>query len=537
MSRQPRPAVLRIVAAAALTLAVAAAGALPAASSAESTPSVVTVPAAGSSIIPPLSLSATFPGPGGKITLFDDEGHELPPTGAGVTVDGNRLVFSNPDLERGRYTLRWEYLGTTGASDFIVSTGQPNYIPDARETESGSRFNLVPLGVGLGLASLILVALRRRLLVAVPLAVLMLAGSGAAGWAMSQERPTELTACLTIGTEWNEERRECAKEWVLASGGQQPDRLVAALQMVSAEKRLGAAENQPCHNISHDVGRELANRGADVAALAAADPGLCAWGLTHGALERKAVLLTDDSWKKLAAQVCVPFSGEAAIQCAHGLGHASALRSNSNMEFSYATCQQLDHIGPVSVSSCAEGATMNWTSRLQFSADGGAIDRSLLGFPQTPFIAATCQDLEDATRAGCWRGAFLYLGSTQQLKDPDLPLDLLAILSFCSGLERDDLACIYSAMFHAGDFPRAIPQEESVTGCSSLTGVQRHVCMQGSVNGWVNRGFEGQRQYTQQNRARRCSGFAAGFSDADRTVCAGLAILDKFTLERRPSES
>jgi hypothetical protein len=180
---------------------------------------------------------------------------------------------------------------------------------------------------------------------------------------------------------------------------------------------------------------------------------------------------------------------------------------------------------------------MNWTARLQMAVAGTTVDRSLLGVPQTPFIAATCPELEGPVRTGCWRGAFLFLSATFNLDDPELPLTLPEILSFCSGLERDDLACIYSAMFHAGDFPRGITLEESAAGCAVLNGVQRHVCMQGSVNGWVNRGFEEQRQNSAENRVRRCAGFTAGFSDADRAACAGTALIDGFTLERLPAAS
>ncbi len=528
-SRSTRP--MRF-AAGLLTVAVALLAYLPTASGA---PVVTTSPTAGERVISPLMLTATFPGPGGALRLLDDEGHELPPTGPGVVVDGSSVVFHNPDLEPGQYRLEWSYSGEKGGNEFIVTGGRVDFEPAAAAAPERGGFNPLPFGVGALLALLVVAALRRRLVIAIPFAALILSAGAGTSWALSQEPPLDLTACVTIGDKFTPERQQCAADWVLDTAGTDPLQVVEAIQVVSDEKRLGVSEEQPCHNVSHTVGRELANRGGDVTALAKTDPGLCAWGLTHGALERKAVLSNDTEWKTIAVDVCDGLKDEAAIQCAHGLGHANALRSNSNLTYSYDICVEL--ATDLLRSACAEGATMNWTFRLQIAAGaavptGGPVDRSLLGSPQVPFLGPVCGELEGPLRAGCWRGAFLYLASSIPIRDPDIPNEISDVVSYCRDLGRDSLACIYASMYHAGDFPRAIPQEQSVAACTTLAGVQRLVCMQGNVDGWVARGAESGREYSPENRTARCSTFTTGFTREERDACVGPTYLDSFTLER-----
>ena len=532
MTRKPGPTLAMRLVGGLLTVAAALLVCLPAASA---EPTVTTYPAAGERTISPLRLSATFPGPGGTLRLLDGEGHTLPPTGPGVVTEGSSLVFHNPNLEAGKYRLEWKYGGAEGATEFIVTTGRADFEPETAAGTEQSGFNFLPLGVGALLALLLTTALRRRPLVALPFAALILSAGAGTSWVLSQKPPLDLTACVTIGETFGPERQDCASEWVLSTAGTDPVQVVDAIRVVSDEKRLGVSEEQPCHNVSHAVGREIANRGGDVTALAKNDPGLCAWGLTHGALERKAVLSTDDEWAAIAADVCDGLGEQAAMQCAHGLGHANALRSNSNLSYSYDICDEL--ISDLLVSACAEGATMNWTFRLQYAAAAalpteGPIDRSLIGNPQVPFLGPFCRELDGPLRAGCWRGAFLYLASTALLRDPDLPNEISDVISYCRDLGRDALACIYTSTYHAGDFPRAITQEESVAACATLAGEQRIVCMQGNVEGWLSRGAESGREYSLENRSARCATFTRGFTREEREACVGPKYLDPFTLER-----
>ena len=487
---------------------------------------VNTIPAAGARLNgSPIDITATFPSTHGVLDLVDSSGRSLPPTGKGSEHKGNTVIFHNPELDVGVYTLRWSYDGVTGSHSFSV--GEPRVYEQIGSERQGPATRvspLIPLTTGAVLTALVVVSLRRR-----PI----LAFSGGAAIALtvtvltlalisSPPPSSSLTVCTTLQAEFSVAKQDCAARWVVANSGDSPVKVVTLIDSLLGNEALGSANENPCHNVAHSVGRILVEKGWSVDSLVGVDTGNCFWGLTHGALERDAQISSDSQWSTITRTACdTTRSFDDMIQCAHGLGHANAFRTNSEPLAGIALCENLAHLGDYALIECSAAVFMSLASRMPLAlGPDGRFDDSQLS-TTAHFPIQLCSTLTGPYKIGCWKGSMNYLQLILRTIEPLYQLPAVAL--FCAQQAAEDASlCLAGMGYHSGDLPRAIPQNEVASACRALSDVLKLACIRGFALGAIDR--PDRTPLTEAEHARElvmyCEKFTDGYSDALRRLCA-----------------
>lgn len=500
--------------------------------SADTAPIVTTNPVADSTLGgSPLTLTVSFPGPGGSLSLWDRLGIELPPTGKGIETDGNVVTFHNPMLDSGWYELRWTYQDSSGFSRFKVGEVlEASWTTSTTDEKKPRGAPIAVYVVGFVLVLLAVAALRKKPIVAVVVVAALVSASLGAGALLGSgtaSKPASLSLCIALGNDGDRSsiatKYNCAANWVIETAAGDAAKMSQLISSLKGNTALGDSNSQPCHNVSHSVGRLLVERGYEISKLAAVDTNDCFWGMTHGALERSAQISTDAEWARTAVEACADAKNDGAlIQCTHGLGHANGYRTNNDATVGLAICATLAGLGDEAISQCSSATIMSWTARMALVMRyDGTVDRSQLNNPKVLFPMEICPTLKGPLREGCWAGAMNFL---QAVLNTDEPLyQLPGIVKFCQEQGSDASTCISFMAYNSGSLPRAIPHSDVARACVSLPQDLKVSCMQGYAHGNVDRQSENtavQAAYSIEVE-KQCALFVNGYSAAERKLCLG----------------
>jgi hypothetical protein len=229
----------------------------------------------------------------------------------------------------------------------------------------------------------------------------------------------------------------------------------------------------------------VAREGSISKALSNADT-LCASGFLHGVLEGGAPLLETAVFAEEIKGVCGSASDEATLQCAHGIGHASALRLNSRLRESADVCLGLTS-QPQAV-QCVLGASMLYGVWI-----GNMVARSTDPAQYTPpgspigEIGEVCLDKRfvsdpDMLKA-CLEGMFVYLKSGVDVLAllPRAWSDIYEVGSWCATLatSRPDLEMACFSALGSGSALRLHESPANMSGvcATALTGDGVNACI------------------------------------------------------------
>lgn len=409
-----------------------------------------------------LAFPAPGPGPEVEVTLQDDEGYRYPPA-VPSEITGSELRYFTPQLPDGTYTVSWSG-PFAGSSVFSVringssaalnpSVATPGTTDPAAELATGDPATdprgLSPwlvLIVTLSIAVLLALLARRHRRLALVATALLIATASAAVWVGRTTSPTDARArCLGLE---GEPRLECLTAVVLAAYD-------ATGEIRAATEELHAVEQDPrfrsaygesvCHSVAHMAARVVVAREGSISRVTADADLLCASGFLHGALEGGAPLLSTELFSEEVLGVCGSGTDNGALECAHGIGHAAALRFNSRIFEAADLCLALAN--EPQVTQCLLGVSMlsgNWVGNMAardatpaaFTPPGVLVGQ--IGEPclDPRFIA-----VPDRFRA-CLEGIFFYMKSgaeiVERLPAPWDSVDTIA--AWCVDVVRDHAA-------------------------------------------------------------------------------------------------
>jgi len=177
-----------------------------------------------------------------------------------------------------------------------------------------------------------------------------------------------------------------------------------------------------CHEVAHLVGQKILQSTVDVTASLKGSSGACALGYIHGVGEAAARHIpTDDVYRDLAS-VCydkkVFLDDRSIVECAHGFGHAIAVRTNVSFAESVAICYE--HLVETALEdSCVEAVAMisgEWIANQLIRTESftASLPRN---YPSSDLLL-WCSILESrpSSHAACMSGLVtLYKGSADSL--------------------------------------------------------------------------------------------------------------------------
>jgi hypothetical protein len=428
--------------------------------------SVQVSPAANTSLEwPPREIKLSFQSGNApasmQVTLVDDEGLRYPPA-LETTTNGADVVFNPPSLPAGVYTVSWDG-AAAGSYQFAVTTGNaeelgPTESSDVTDTSAvvNSEGSNVPLKAlmllsVIALAGVLIFRFRPRRVV-VALLVVTVALSGVYVLRPASNSMEGRQRCLEFS---GDPRLDCLAAVALERydvGG--VTATLAELRSLSSDPLFRPEYGEHvCHSVAHLAARVIVAREGSISkALSNADT-LCASGFLHGVLEGGAPLLETSVFTDEVKGICGPASDEATFQCAHGIGHATALRLNSRLRESADVCIGLAN--QQQAVQCVLGASMLYGVWI-----GNMVARSTDPAQYTPpgspigEIGEVCLDKRftsdpDMFRV-CLEGMFVYMKSGAEVLAllPRAWSDINEIGSWCATLatSRPDLemACFAS---------------------------------------------------------------------------------------------
>ncbi len=424
--------------------------------------------------------------------------HEIPLTGAGPVLTGSLLSVPVPELEGGSYELRWSVDGRQGAVPFGITSEtygtdgekviRPTVLePGTSPDSSGPLWILAAAGVMLGL--FIAVAVRKRRILAVvafvAVAAVGIAGSIVLAPTSSDASEVPLSKCRSYPA-GSVDRFTCLRDYVFASSSTPTGMMNVLDSLRSDASVVGGPELQTCHNVAHLLGRHLVEKGFPITEVVSADRGWCSFGLMHGALENGARLSTDDAWREVLVDVCSSFTGETALQCSHGAGHGTALRTNNSLSEGVSMCKGMS--GQESerlLWQCATGLFMGYSIRvniaMRYSTDADVA--AALPDPDERFMPDLCPTFEGSVRSACWLGAFrhLSLGNVSMFADDERFTSLKANLDICDA-QTDANLCVEGVVMRAADPETGRTQADVAKLCGSYSDKLWEGCAMSLVN-------------------------------------------------------
>lgn len=164
-----------------------------------------------------------------------------------------------------------------------------------------------------------------------------------------------------------------------------------------------------CHQAAHWAGRQVRERGK-IAELIAVEDGTCDFGITHGAVENLHSIVDDGAFYEAANLVCgsVP-TGIIRYNCAHGLGHALAIRSRGSILELMRACGAL---AAADQAGCVTAAAMAYTSERASLADDVAVEIAPIPDEQ---LGSLCETVRGVAADTCWQQiGGMFLGEIEQ---------------------------------------------------------------------------------------------------------------------------
>jgi len=459
--------------------------------------------------IPPIELivdvnsASSIP----KFQLWDiTSNHLIPLSDFLPQLSNSTLILPVPELESGNYELRWTLNEQDGILPFAISAesfgtdGEKVIRPSSQVTDvaTGSQSSKwFFAGAAIMLALLLSSALRKRRFLAITI-FFLISGLGLAGSILtspesqSQSAPS-LSKCRTFN-QGSVERYTCLRDYVFASASS-PGAMMDVLDSLRTDfSVVGPPELQSCHNVSHLLGRLLVEKDFPISQVVSADKGLCAFGLMHGALENGARLSTDQEWRTVLVDVCSSFTGESALQCAHGAGHGTALRTNNSLTTGVPMCKEMT--GPLSeklIWQCATGLFMGYGVKVNIAMRYNLVDdlKAALPDPNEIYLPAICPSFEDPIRNACWLGAFRHLGldNYAMFANDERFTSLRYNLDLCQK-QSDAEVCAGGVALRAADPASGRTESEIAATCSLYSQSVWEGCSRSLVNSSAGRNSE-----------------------------------------------
>ena len=434
-----------------------------------------------------------------SVELWDlTSGFELPLTGAGVgEIDGVTVAYL-PELEQGAYEIRW--VGEKGPRTETFSVEVQSFSTNGElvvrsqtslpEVEFGPLWFVAVVGATFGLFAVVL--LRRRVVLAA-LAFVVLSGAGVAGAMVAGtggDATMSLAACRAL-PDGSEQRFTCLRDYVYTSAAT-PTAMMDVLDGLRTDGSIvGDSEQHTCHNVGHLLGRLLVEKKYPIVEVVRAERGLCDYGLLHGALENGGRMMSDAEWGDALATVCSTFTGDAGLQCAHGAGHGTSIRTNGAVDPSLAMCAKMG--GPEAerlLWQCATGVFMGYANRTMIALRFPTVEamEASLPAPQQMYMPSMCASLSGVVREACWLAGFQFLGSTSvgMLQDDDRFTSLDVNVDFCSTMP-DAGDCIQGVMVRARAKAVGRSDAEVIGACARHDGDLWDNCILGFVQSEVAR--------------------------------------------------
>jgi len=386
-------------------------------------------PLAGEQVpIPPREVTL-LDGAADRAQLVDVDGRQVPLSRE--QYRGDTVLLAN--LLAGEYTLQSPHGQATfqvtsgGAEDAVVSQ------PIEQDMNASWLLLLLPAS-GLLLAGVLLA--RRRTMAGVSLAVGM---AGLSGVIFAVQEPDELPSI-----------EACTAAYPLGSAEQERcliDRLTQTLEREGVHAAVGELRDTQiaaCHDVGHELGRrawliagpeEALQRGLE----------LCANAYYHGAVYGAATYMDDEQFLPLAARHCLMIydtDSPHMSSCAHGVGHAAALRLGGDLYESMAVCDDMLPDREDFVLEC-RGAALSEYSLHYFQSQAMGAD------PAPPGVAPEqlCGEVEDELVSYCYGGvAMAHAADASGRRDGGRYQGADALLQLCvDEFEPGDelrLACI-----------------------------------------------------------------------------------------------
>jgi len=397
------------------------------------------VPAPGSTVDwPPTAIRILHRSPNsapavGIRLLLASSGTPLHIVPSVEVVDGVQLV-QVPQLTNGSYTFSYVHNGIRASQSFevLISRNIPNELVGALgSSESWLPSWLVPAVVGVMAAAMFMVLyvvrLRklskfRRRAYLVSFWLFLAAAGSIFPFLVQNTAVQDEEACLLL---YSVNRNECLAEMGLGIfSAEGVPAVMLFLEDLDADPRFVSRNGEHvCHEVAHLVGQKILQSALDVTASLKGSSGVCGLGYIHGVGEAAARHVpTDDVYRHLAS-LCYDkevFSGDdrSTRQCAHGFGHAVAVRTNVSFAESVALCDE-NLVGTALEDSCVEAVAMvsgEWIANqiIRTRSFTASLPRN---YPSGDLLL-WCSILESrpSSHAACMRGlASVYKGSVEGL--------------------------------------------------------------------------------------------------------------------------
>lgn len=357
-------------------------------------------PFLSSDVFPPrvLEVPGLSGDPGaGSVRLLDAGGAEIPLTGPGAVFESGVLRVYPPRLPVGEYRVVY----ATG--EYPVTVGKPPF-PSLGGGSGSSSSPILPLALlALAVPAVVLLALPRRRLLAVPLL-----GAAAVGGVLLMSGGSEVRP-LTNGDPCalSSLVEDCGSQYVLGVFGSEGPQAAAA-----ELRRLASMENSPwasiCHEIAHDLGSRTFRLTADPLESISAGFTDCSLGYVHGVLEAMGTYLPDEAFPAAVVTACarldelfLPEGAQSIFGCHHGVGHAAMWRFNESLADAMPVCDRFPL--PRQQEECKVGAIMEWVYADQRATVSGRTQDAPL--PRVDSPLELCEPPLSDLSEGCVEGA------------------------------------------------------------------------------------------------------------------------------------
>lgn len=295
----------------------------------------------------PLNIVVQFPAGAQSapdVELTDATGAVYPPA-VPTRMDGSALVFANPELRSGTYTLKWGG-PHEGSLSFRVDIGGLGAAQTAPEPSPPSRSSPVYLLLSVAVAmvlGILLVRRSRRHRVAATALLVAVAAMVVAVALYERTEPQATPAVLDCAPAAVTDKLACLTGVVTE---------VLETQGVSAAmESLAQIDSFPvfadvygahlCHDTAHLAGRHAAAFYGSITAALDGRTTVCDNGYLHGVVEGGSVFVSTETFAADARTLCGAGTDSASLTCSHGLGHGAASRLNSRPEEASAICWTL----------------------------------------------------------------------------------------------------------------------------------------------------------------------------------------------------
>jgi hypothetical protein len=423
-------------------------------------------------------------------------GFEIPLTGEKVAVTENKTIAYLPELEQGEYELRWDGVVGPGSEKFSIqvksftTNGDLVIRSESTPTDTKSQPIWILALSGISLGFFLLVILRRKLPIALTV-FFILSGAGISlAFIAQDDNSLSLATCRSL-PDGSQERFGCLRDYAFTTAST-PTAMMDLIDNLRNDYSLsGDSEQHTCHNVGHLLGRLLVEKKYPIDEIVIADRGLCDYGLLHGALENAGRMMSDSQWGEVLVSVCSTFIGEAALQCAHGAGHGTSIRTNGSINSSLDLCDKMSGENPeLLLWQCATGVFMGYSNRtvLAYRFPNLIEMRDSLPQPQEFYMPAMCSEYTGVIRKACWLAAFQFLGSSSLgiLEQDERFTNLNLNVDYCASMP-DAGDCIQGLMVRVREKSVGRSDIEVLRACARYEGDLWNNCILGFIQSEVSR--------------------------------------------------